>query len=189
MKISDFIVKVIATERLDDRVRGLQLLAENDLAAEGMKWDPEEEEEAPALLPCPACGADAKKEYLFGDDYVHCSDEDCEVCGPSNDPTGAKWNALPRREPGPEAPELPGRVEAIYGYCRGTMIRVKTESNEVLFSARCQTDREEATLREALRRYNAVGRILELIRPPVRSYRGVPQADIVNILDEEGVTR
>ncbi|MDY6867006.1 MAG: hypothetical protein SVT56_03755 [Chloroflexota bacterium] len=46
----------------------------------------------PELLPCPACGGEA----MWVDSYVGCESEDCSLCGPDNDPDGAKWNALPR---------------------------------------------------------------------------------------------
>ena len=44
------------------------------------------------LLSCPACGGEA---FMCGD-WVFCAD--CNLQGPANDPTGEKWNALPRKE-------------------------------------------------------------------------------------------
>lgn len=46
----------------------------------------------PELKPCPACGGN-KISLNMG--CVHC---ECGLSGPSPDPTGAKWNAMPRRE-------------------------------------------------------------------------------------------
>jgi len=47
----------------------------------------------PQLLPCPSCGGEARVE----NPYVECNNAECVTCGPSNDPTGEKWNALPRK--------------------------------------------------------------------------------------------
>ena len=41
------------------------------------------------LLNC-MCGAKAFDRA----DFISCLDECCDICGPSNDPTGGKWNAL-----------------------------------------------------------------------------------------------
>ena len=51
------------------------------------------------LLNC-MCGAKAFDRA----DFISCLDECCDICGPSNDPTGEKWNALmaphqPKAEP------------------------------------------------------------------------------------------
>lgn len=56
-------------------------------------------EPATSLKPCPACGGDAWRQ----EGSVRCCAGDigeygCGTSGPSNDPTGAKWNAMPRRE-------------------------------------------------------------------------------------------
>lgn len=48
------------------------------------------------LKPCPACG-EKKALYLGRLDQVQCCG-DCCMIGPKDDPDGAKWNALPRRE-------------------------------------------------------------------------------------------
>ena len=48
----------------------------------------------PSLLPCPACGGEAQ--YCTHDGVEF---EACGVClmqGPADDPTGSRWNALPR---------------------------------------------------------------------------------------------
>lgn len=158
MKRSDFKKRLDVGRSVEDAA----CLAEEA----GATWDPEEEE-APVLRPCPACGADAKKEDLFGDDYVHCSDEDCELCGPSGDPDGAKWNALPRREANPEAPELPKRISADSLYAAGD-----PPISRVLRA-------------EASRRYNAVGRILE--HACFRNDTALVW--LRKLIDEEGVTR
>jgi hypothetical protein len=47
------------------------------------------------LKTCPSCGAKAR---LCSDGYGQCVNVECALAGPSNDPTGEKWNALPRRE-------------------------------------------------------------------------------------------
>ena len=46
------------------------------------------------LKPCPACGGDAIPCATFA---ACCNRPDCCLVGPSGDPTGAKWNSLPRR--------------------------------------------------------------------------------------------
>jgi len=46
------------------------------------------------LKPCPACGAKA----VQYSNYAECSNSDCGRTGPWDDPDGAKWNAIPRRE-------------------------------------------------------------------------------------------
>jgi hypothetical protein len=52
------------------------------------------------LKPCPNpdCGGDDDVHLSPGvrDQYTHVYCMSCEMCGPMNDPTGAKWNALPR---------------------------------------------------------------------------------------------
>ena len=46
------------------------------------------------LKPCPACGGDA----IPCETFAACGNRpDCCLVGPSRDPDGAKWNALPRR--------------------------------------------------------------------------------------------
>ena len=46
------------------------------------------------LKPCPACGGDA----IPCETFAACGNRpDCCLVGPSGDPAGAKWNALPRR--------------------------------------------------------------------------------------------
>lgn len=47
------------------------------------------------LKPCPACGGGANHFEMCGG-FEACSDG-CGLCGPDNDPDGAKWNDLPRR--------------------------------------------------------------------------------------------
>lgn len=44
------------------------------------------------LAPCPWCGGKAEYQGM----YVACSNYPCSVIGPSDDPIGAKWNALRR---------------------------------------------------------------------------------------------
>lgn len=52
------------------------------------------------LKPCPACGGDA----IPCETYAACGNRmECCVTGPNDDPDGAKWNALPRREDAPLA--------------------------------------------------------------------------------------
>ena len=52
-------------------------------------------EEPKQLLPCPACGGEAMSCGLKT--RFRCSDSDCCLWGPIDDPTGEKWNNLPRR--------------------------------------------------------------------------------------------
>ena len=50
---------------------------------------------------CRGCGSEAEKRGWSGGCVV-CSNIDCRIVGPSNDPDGAKWNALmatPERDP------------------------------------------------------------------------------------------
>ena len=54
----------------------------------------------PSLLPCPVCGGEARQD---SNEFVFCRDDDCGMMGPNFDPTGEKWNALPRREMYPPA--------------------------------------------------------------------------------------
>jgi hypothetical protein len=46
------------------------------------------------LKPCPACS----KAALINEAvcYIYCSNTLCAVMGPTYDPDGSKWNALPR---------------------------------------------------------------------------------------------
>ncbi len=53
------------------------------------------------MNPCKFCGGNAMKMQTF---WV-CGNPDCEVCGPSNDPLGEKWNAL-MATPEPQTPTL-----------------------------------------------------------------------------------
>ena len=47
----------------------------------------------PSLLPCPSCGGEAH----HIDDGIGCKDIcRCDMRGPVGDPTGSKWNSLPR---------------------------------------------------------------------------------------------
>lgn len=50
------------------------------------------------LKSCPACGGHAR---MVGENFVSCLKDQCDMMGPSNDPDGAKWNALPRRGDAP----------------------------------------------------------------------------------------
>ena len=52
------------------------------------------------ILPCPFCGSNA--DHRGEAAYVRCTNLSCEAMGPSNDPTGSKWNAVPRGLPAPE---------------------------------------------------------------------------------------
>ena len=55
----------------------------------------------PKLKPCPACGNQNVKRDNGGN-YAFCSGSDtCGMQGPWGDPTGSKWNALPRRTDAP----------------------------------------------------------------------------------------
>ena len=58
-------------------------------------WPKEEiiSPEQPSLLPCPACGGEAHQYKIPR--YVKCLS--CLMTGPDDDPTGEKWNALPRK--------------------------------------------------------------------------------------------
>ena len=47
------------------------------------------------LKPCPACGGEAR---IRDGRFAVCDGIHCRVMGPSYDPDGAKWNALPRAE-------------------------------------------------------------------------------------------
>ena len=44
------------------------------------------------LSKCPVCGSEAT--LRVSGIYMSCVDNDCEVCGPNNDPTGEKWNLM-----------------------------------------------------------------------------------------------
>jgi len=51
------------------------------------------------LKPCPACGESGKwcANYRWlAHRYIECTG--CRMRGPIDDPTGEKWNALPRRD-------------------------------------------------------------------------------------------
>ena len=52
------------------------------------------------ILPCPFCGSSA--DHRGEAAYVRCTNLSCETMGPSDDPTGSKWNAVPRGLPAPE---------------------------------------------------------------------------------------
>ena len=52
------------------------------------------------ILPCPFCGSSA--DHRGEAAYVRCTNLSCEAMGPSDDPTGSKWNAVPRGLPAPE---------------------------------------------------------------------------------------
>jgi len=47
------------------------------------------------LKPCPACGGEAEFSTITGS--IRCLTSGCYLHGPREDPTGSKWDALPRR--------------------------------------------------------------------------------------------
>lgn len=51
------------------------------------------------ILPCPFCGSSA--DHRGEAAYVRCTNLSCETMGPCDDPTGSKWNAVPRGLPAP----------------------------------------------------------------------------------------
>jgi len=55
---------------------------------------PKEKPPKPVLKPCPNCKHGAA---MVGNEWAECENEACILQGPSFDPDGAKWNALPRR--------------------------------------------------------------------------------------------
>lgn len=75
------------------------------------------------LLPCPACASGTDELTLSTENnFVVC--RDCRTTGPYHDPTGAKWNALPRKPqpvpeadndnfPAPVAPPAPPKLEPV----------------------------------------------------------------------------
>jgi len=63
------------------------------------------------MEPCALCGSDAIKEAMK---YWNCSNDDCSVMGPNNDPEGDGWNRLMRREPTPAEPK-PGIMRVRIG--------------------------------------------------------------------------
>lgn len=85
------------------------------------------------LLKC-MCGARGR----FCPDWVECENQNCSTSGPSNDPTGEKWNALmaphqPATEP------KPGTVRqsfAVWQNSDGSIGRVGTEQYADLVHAR-----------------------------------------------------
>lgn len=62
------------------------------------------------IAKCKLCGSDAER-YR---DYLQCANEDCAVCGPSNDPDGTGWNRLQAKapEPAPGAVRVPVAVSS-----------------------------------------------------------------------------
>lgn len=45
------------------------------------------------LKPCPACGGEAEQRGMF----ASCVDPSCALAGPNGDPSGVRWNAMPRK--------------------------------------------------------------------------------------------
>ena len=54
----------------------------------------------PDLKPCPSCGGKAEHSVASAvcSDHIECTAEGCDLFGPSEDPDGTKWNALPRHD-------------------------------------------------------------------------------------------
>jgi len=98
----------------------------------------------PSLLPCPSCGGEAH----HIDDGIGCKDIcRCDMRGPVDDPTGSKWNALPRRDENP-------------GYCEG--FEDGSETAHILATAK-ERQRWIAAVRGEMDEY-APGRIKSAIR-------------------------
>jgi hypothetical protein len=80
---------------IDEAVVAANLQCQRAIAAlRALKPDPE----PPKLKPCPACGGKAARFALYpdGGPVTRCCS--CRMNGPVDDPDGAKWNALPRRD-------------------------------------------------------------------------------------------
>ena len=63
-----------------------------DRVLSGPSFVPEE----PVLKECPSC--ESEDVFINNiDHYVVCDNDLCLIHGPDNDPTGTKWNSIPRK--------------------------------------------------------------------------------------------